>query len=149
MWKFFDKYGSQRLYGSSEVQVDFAQITASPAAITATTEATSVAVITGNSVNYDGGRVKIEVFFPGALGTTTTSKVYLVLYRDSTVIGRSVMLATTVETGQMTLEAFDTPPAGAHTYTVKAFVTAQVTLEAGAGGAGNLLPAYMRVTRVG
>lgn len=39
-------------------ELDYAQITANPSGITATTEGTSQAVITGNSVYYNGFRVK-------------------------------------------------------------------------------------------
>jgi len=50
------------------------------------------------------------------------------------------------------VEAFDTPTAAAHTYSLKAFCDAiganQIPqVIAGAGGSGNQLPAYLRVTK--
>src|SRR6516225_7717858 len=59
---------------SSGAQLDYAQITANSAAISATTEATAVAVITGNSVTYNGTQVRIEFFFPKLVpgGTVAT-----------------------------------------------------------------------------
>ena len=45
-------------------------------------------------------------------------------------------------------EIFDTPTVGAHTYAVKAFVsTGTLTVNAGAGGSGNLVPGHLRVTK--
>ncbi len=47
-------------------------------------------------------------------------------------------------------ECFDTPAMGSHTYAVKAFAAAATpnyTVKAGAGGAGALVPAFLRVTQ--
>ena len=128
-------------------ELDFAQITANPSGITATTEGTSQAVITGNSVYYDGSRVKIEFFVPKLTSAASLTATFVV-YRDSTVLGQ--VYGGTVNTALQTVdfELFDTPAAGAHTYAVKAFVsTSTLTVNAGAGGSGNLLPGWLRVTK--
>ena len=133
---------------SSSSQLDYAAITSSTAAINATTEGTSVAVITGNSVSYDGTNVKVEFFVPKI--TATAGDPTLVFYRDSTVIGQAFLYHSTgaQSIGAMTLATIDTPPAGAHTYKVSAFVSANsVTFNAGTGGSGNLLPAFLRVSK--
>jgi hypothetical protein len=74
--------------------------------------------------------------------------VTFVVYRDSTVVGQ--VFAGTVNTTLQGagFEFFDTPAAGAHTYAVKAFVsTGTLTVGAGAGGSGNLVPGWLRVTK--
>jgi hypothetical protein len=141
----WESFGSA--VGGAGTEWDYAQITASPAQITATTEGTAVTVITGNSITYDGTRIKVEAYFPAAVGTTSSSKVFVLILRDSTVIGHATTLATTVETGPVLVEVFDTPSAASHIYKVAAYVNAGVTLEAGAGGSGSLLPAFLRVTK--
>jgi hypothetical protein len=128
-------------------ELDYAQITASPAGITATTEANSETVVSGNSVYYDGSRVKVAFFVP-KLSASASQTVTFVLYRDSTVVGQ--VFAGTVNTTLQGagFDVLDTPTAGAHTYAVKAFVSAgTLTVDAGAGGSGNLVPGWLRVTK--
>jgi hypothetical protein len=129
-------------------ELDYAQITANSAGITATTEATSQAVVTGNSVYYDGSRVKISFFVP-KLTSAASQTVTFVIYRDATVIGQ--VFGGTVNTTLQgsDFEVFDpTPGTGLHTYAVKAFVSAStLTANAGAGGSGNLVPGWLRVTK--
>lgn len=128
-------------------QLDFAQITANPAGITATTEATSQAVIAGNSVYYDGSRVVISFFVP-KLSSAASQTVTFVVYRDSTVIGQVFGGTVNTTLQGVDFEVFDTPAVGAHTYTVKAFVSAStLTVNAGAGGSGNLVPGWLGVTK--
>ena len=120
-------------------EFDDAQIAANPSGITATTEATSQAVITGNSVYYDGSRVKVSFFVP-KLSSSASQAVTFVVYRDSTVVGQVFggTVNTTLQGSEF--ELFDTPAAGAHAYAVKAFVSAgTLTVTVGAGGSGNLL----------
>jgi hypothetical protein len=136
-------------------ELDFKQATADITGITATTEAGATTVLTGNSAAYDGSRVKVEFYAPeiAYVAGSGTNKVTLVFLRDSTVIGQAVILETgsTLVNGEGPMaECFDTPPAGAHTYAVKAFAAAtspNYTLKAGAGGSGALVAAYLRVTK--
>lgn len=134
---------------------DFKQATADITGINATTEAGASTVITGNSVTYDGTRVKLEFYTPEIVNVagTGTNKLTVVFLRDSTVVGQAAI----VESGSSfsdregaKAECFDTPAAGAHTYAVKAFSAAtspNYTVKAGAGGSGNLVSAYLRVTK--
>ncbi len=126
---------------------DYAQITADVTA-TAITEGTATTVITGNSVTYDGTKVKVEFWCPeyytGSAGLT------VVLLRDATVIGQAGGGSAGTFEEAFKLEAFDTPTAAAHTYAVKAFSGANPTagiVKADVGGAGKLLPAFLRVTK--
>lgn len=128
-------------------ELDYAQITASPAGITATTEATSQTVVAGNAVYYDGSRVKVSFFAP-RLASAAAQTATFVVYRDSTVIGQVFAGSVNTTAPAIDFELFDTPSVGAHTYTVKAFVsTSTLTVGAGAGGSGNLVPAWLRVAK--
>jgi hypothetical protein len=141
------------LNGSAEL--DYKQATADITGITATTEAAATAVISGNSVSFDGSRVKLEFFAPEVayVAGTGTNKLTVVFLRDTTVIGQAVILETgsTFMNGMAASAAcFDTPAAGSHTYAVKAFSAAtgpNYTIKAGAGGSGALVPAFLRVTK--
>jgi len=128
-------------------ELDYAEITSDPSGITATTEATSEPVIAGNSVYYDGSRVKVSLFVP-KLSSSASQTVTFVLYRDSTVVGQ--VFGGTVDTtlGATVFDVLDTPPAGAHTYEVKAFVSGgTLSIHAGGGGSGALVPGWLRVTK--
>lgn len=136
-------------------ELDFKAVTADVTGITATSEATATAVIAGDSVNFDGSRVKLEFFAPeiANVAGSGTNRLVLVFLRDATVVGQAVILetgSTFMNGGAANAVCFDTPAAGAHTYSVKAFSVAtspNYTVKAGAGGSGNLVPAYLRVTK--
>lgn len=143
---------------------DYAQITASVGIPGSGTEGTATSVIAGNSVTYDGTRVKIEAWLPYQYNASgagdTSSDVFGVLLRDATVLGQfrisdqdSTNTGTPVRNqgGTALGVFFDTPSAASHTYTVKAFApsswgTAGFQITAGAGGSGKQLPAWLRVT---
>jgi hypothetical protein len=128
-------------------EFDYLQITANPSGITATTEATSQPVITGNSVYYDGSRVKVSFSVPKLTSAASLTATFVV-YRDSTVIGQVYVGTVNTTLGGFDFELFDTPAVGAHQYAVKAFVSAStLTVNVGAGGSGNLVPGWLRVTK--
>ena len=134
---------------------DYKQATADITGINATTEGGAATVLTGNAVTYDGTRVKLEFYAPEIVyvAGTGTNKLTAVFLRDSIVVGQAVVLesgSSFVSSEGAKAECFDTPSAGSHTYAVKAFAAAtspNYTVKAGAGGSGNLVPAYMRVTK--
>jgi hypothetical protein len=128
-------------------ELDYAQITADPSGTTATTEVTSQAVITGNSVFYDGSRVTVGFWVP-KLSASASLEATFVVYRDTTVVGQAFGGTVNTTLQGAAFELFDTPAKGSHTYSVKAFVTTgTLTVEVGAGGSGNLLPGWLRVTK--
>lgn len=133
----------------SGYEFDYAERT-SNLSVTATTEGTSQAIITGASVSYDGStRVCIE-FYCSSMVPVGNQNLYILLYEDSTVLG---ILATTNDSGSSrvpvgTLRRFRTPSNASHTYAAKAFTdSATATINAGSGGSGAYLPAYLRVTK--
>jgi hypothetical protein len=128
-------------------ELDVQQITANPSAIAATTEATSVAIMTGNSVTYDGTKVRIEVNIWLTGSNAGTFGATLVVYRDAVVVGQS-QIGIQNQIQSYPFACFDTPGAGSHVYKVAGFVSANtMTPQAGAGGAGNRLPSVMRITK--
>lgn len=128
-------------------ELDFAQITANPSGVTATTEATSQTVINGNEVYFDGSRVTVSFFVP-KLSASASLTATFVVYRDSTVIGQVFGGTVNTTSPSAEFELFDTPASGAHTYAVKAFVSVgTLTVNAGPGGSGQLLPGWLRVTK--
>ena len=91
--------------------------------------------------------MKVSFFVP-KLSSSGSLTATFVLYRDSTVVGQ--VFGGTVNTSQqgVEFELFDTPSTGAHTYAVKAFVsTGTLTVNVGAGGSGNLVPGWLRVSK--
>lgn len=142
--------GTWKTTGAANVgsQLDRASITTNSAAISATTEGTAVAVITGNSITYDGSEVKVEFFAPSITPSTTLQATFVLLV-DSTVIGHAVYGVNSAnQQFPVKVEAFHTPAAGAHVYKVAAYVNGgNVIVVAGAGGAGNNLNAYLRTTK--
>ena len=71
--------------------------------------------------------------------------------RDTTVVGRSQnpLSGSAGDSGSFMFDILDTPPAGLHTYSLKAFSNGAnaVTLQTGAGGSGNNYPASIRVEK--
>ncbi|HEX5247515.1 MAG TPA: hypothetical protein VFW41_10345 [Gaiellaceae bacterium] len=128
-------------------ELDYVQITANPSGITATTEATSQTVIAGDTVYFDGSHVKLSFFVPQLTSSGSLTATF-VIYRDTTVIGHVFGGTVNTTLQAMDFEIFDTPAVGAHAYKVAAYVsTGTLTVNAGAGGSGNLVPGWLRVTK--
>lgn len=133
-------------------EFDYAEVT-SNTNVTATTEGAANTIITGNPVMYDGATpVVVHFSCPridvdnGAIGRA----IVILLFEGASVIGR---MATWQTPAAQTLVATTkaeyrfTPSAGTHTYTIKALVSAGTSIvKAGAGGSGQDLPAFMRIT---
>ncbi len=117
------------------------------------TTSSSVDAITGNAVTYDGStRILIEVVCPYVSNVVAGASALLNLYEGSTDLGKLTEVYSS--SGQITSAVhecrFLTPSAGSHTYKIKlvhANTAATVSIAAGAGGTGNFMPAYMRITK--
>lgn len=127
-------------------EFDYVEFTAN-VSITATTEGTAQTVLTSNAITFDGSTiVMIEHWEYAAVKGTAT--IYIVLLEDSTVLGMTYTGAATV-TGPIHMLRRRTPGSGSHTYYVKAYVDGGTGVAgAGAGGAGNGLPGFLRVYKV-
>jgi hypothetical protein len=135
-------------------EFDYAQTT-SGGTISATTEGAANTIVTANAVTYDGSTVvMVEVFLPQIYTSTTLAEdLFVALFDGSSSIGTLLTLRTTY-TGRMlwggTLVRRLTPSAASHTYSVRAYVPSNHSggWDAGAGGAGTIIPAYIRQTKV-
>lgn len=128
-------------------ELDYAQITSGPT-VSATTEGTASPIVTGASKVYDGTRVIIEFFSPNIARTATTNWITLVFYRDTAILGQAKLQTQYGQGVPVFTRVFDTPSAAPHVYKVAGFVDAgSVVVGAGAGGAGNSVPAYLRVLK--
>ncbi len=114
--------------------------------VTATTDATAQAFVTGNSVSYDGSTaICVEGFAENASATVTN---ICNVYDGSTDLGRVWQM-----NGGFNIAVFFrfylTPSAGSHTFSLRFWKTSgTAAVNAGAGGAGVTSPGYIRITRV-
>lgn len=120
--------------------------------ITATSEATANAIITGTSQAYAAGTVMVEAFIPQTRTDTggAGSTINFVLYDGSTNLGQWSE-ERTVASSALGIPTFlrqkVTLTAATHQMSLKAFVSGGTGIAgAGAGGAGTIPPAYIRVT---
>ncbi len=106
---------------------------------------------------FDGATVLCQVYCV-AVGFDTAAvndRVLISLWEGATELGRLIRVPT-VETSAQALATYEgwlrfTPTAAAHTYTVAAFassLTGGPSIQAGAGGVGNLVPSFVRFTKV-
>lgn len=135
------------------LELDYVAFT-NAVACTATSEATANTVVTGNAVTYDGATaVLIEFFSPYQSSNTTTVDCYLWLYDGASSVGRLWQGrngASQIGSCGVYAGVRLTPSAAAHTYSVRGSVqsASTFTVNAGAGGAGNLQPGFIRILRV-
>ena len=125
------------------------------ATITATAESTSQVLVTAGSVTYDGTPVMVHAFAPFWQPNPTAGPIIVLVLWDNTAGASIGKLA--VSAGESTSNAYAvlsawhrfTPAAGARVYSIRAFVSGGTgTIYAGAGGVGNYVPAFIRITKV-
>jgi hypothetical protein len=136
--------------GTGGDELDYAEFTA-PVSITATTAGAANTVVTGNAIAYSGD-ILIEFFAPSAAcGTSTGAQVIFILVDGGTDIGIIAQIRTPAAGSSHIAPIYGsrklTGLAATKTYGVEAYrVTADGTVTAGAGGAGNYVPGYIRIT---
>lgn len=104
-------------------------------------------VVSSGAVTYDGTRVCIE-FFAVIVEPANADFISICLWDASTRMGEMAEVALS-GTRDVTVLArrYLTPSAASHTYRIRAFRNAgNGTLYAGAGGSGQHMPGYIRVT---
>lgn len=139
--------------GWAPAEMDYAQITAD-ASITATVVGSANTVISGASVTYEALPHIIE-FYTVYLGPDTAvagRSISIYLFVDGSVESRLGIAFSQVAgismTHSVTLRRRYTPTAGAHTFSIRAIVSAGTgSVGGGAGGGSANAPAYLRVTR--
>jgi hypothetical protein len=142
--------------GAQGTELDYVQVT-SDTNVTATSEATANTIVTGSAVAYNGSTaVWIEFWCDHAGPTATggTNDIRFWLYDGSSSIGFIAYSQQDQASGQRQYlpiigKRRITPSNATHTYSIRASVSAATGLvAAGAGGSGNIAPAYIRITRV-
>jgi hypothetical protein len=135
-------------------EIDYAQVTSGNISITATTEGTADTVVTGNAVTYDGTTiVLIEFYCPFAAPPAGNVNTIFALYDGSGSIGRMAQFTNSdaANTGRIPVHASRrlTPSNASHTYSIRAYVDSGTgTVNNGAGGSGNYMPLFIRITKV-
>jgi hypothetical protein len=129
--------------------LDYAEFTA-PVSVTATTAGAANTIVTGNSVAYSGD-ILIEFYAPSAAcGTSTGAQVIFILVDGGTDIGIIAQIRTPAAGSSHIAPIYGARKltvAATKTYGVEAYrVTADGTVTAGAGGAGNYVPGFIRIT---
>jgi hypothetical protein len=137
--------------GASE-EYAYAQTTA-PKTVAATVETSADLVVAAPAISFDGTTpVIVETYTPGVVPPAVAGAVlYLLLYQDGVSIGRLGAVlnnaAGTLLVPVLSRRRF-TPTAGSHTLSFAAIVSGSTgNVQAGAGGVGNYMPAYIRILR--
>lgn len=123
--------------------------------ISATTEGTANEIVAASSVTFDGATaVIIECYLPALLGSATNGdNCVFVLADGGTSIGKPAQARNPAGDASNRFPGVHlrhrlTPSAAAHTYSYRAYrVSANWTVEAGAGGNGNAMPGFIRITK--
>ena len=126
----------------------------SAVSITATTEGTANTVVTSDAVTYDGSTAILIDFFSYTAGPPSggNNTLQLWLYDGASSIGTlgqiNITNAAAANLKSLRLARRLTPSAASHTYSVRGSVnTGTGTVYAGAGGTGNAVPGYIRITK--
>jgi len=137
-------------------QYDYAEVTGA-VTITGTSEGSPTNIVVGASVAYDGSTaVLIEAFIPDWLiNGSVGDQAVLALYDGTTSIGiiaaPGVNVNTTTIRGAYYVARKITPSNASHTYKLAGYKTAggaTVQADVGAGAAGNVMPGFIRITKV-
>jgi len=128
---------------------------ASAIAPAATTEAAANTIVSGTTVAYTGSTIVLIEFFavnarPAVVNGASLS---FWLYEDGGSLGLWGFISAAAALGGQNLPVHlarrMTPSNASHSYSVRASVTTGTGLvNAGAGGTGNSLPGFLRITRV-
>jgi hypothetical protein len=139
--------------GGGVTELDYTQITSPASSITATTEGSANTVITSGAVTCDGSTpIEIEFWAP-YIRSRANNVLFIVLYEDGSSIGLMALagggsVGDFYNPGVLGRRKL-TPTAGSHTFSIRAYIGGGSAGEvgAGAGGSGNYLPAFTRITQ--
>lgn len=120
--------------------------------ISATTDAAAQTVVAAPATTFDGSPIVVEFFCPNAYSASVAgSYIMFTLWDGSTNLGWlcgqqdpvAALMSVPVR-GARRL----TPTVGSHTYSIRSWASTTGMVQAGPGGAGAYMPAFIRVTRV-
>jgi len=124
-------------------QIDYVELQA-PVTVTATTEGTANPVLASGSIALDG-RTTVAVEFAAPKTTIGGTLIRFALYDNGADIG---FLAGDTA-GERLLRRQWTPAAGAHVFSIRAWVdSGSGVVSAGTGGAGQFMPVWLRTSNV-
>jgi hypothetical protein len=130
-------------------ELAYAQVTGT-VNVTATAYATADVLITAPAVTLDGGLVMVEYFAP-SVTTAAAGQIGVALWDGTTDLGIIAQFQSGGTGSQRTpllARRRLTPTAGSHTFSVRAVVAGgTAAFSSGPGGASQLSPAYLRLTR--
>lgn len=137
--------GSSWVPVGPETALAYAEIT-SNVTITSTSEGSPTNVIIAPSVTTIAGQAVYIEFSSPRIEPNASETVYLNVWRDSTNLGR-VYVAGGLQNGQV-VKLRDVPGTGTFVYKVAGWLNTagSAFVRAGAGGAGNYVPALITVT---
>ncbi|MDE2098581.1 MAG: hypothetical protein KGL39_15105 [Patescibacteria group bacterium] len=136
---------------SQATELVYVEFTAS-VSLAATTEASATTVVTASAYTFDGATPVMIEFFAPAANTPVNSGLWCVLYDGATSLGEMAFVGdpstaygnSSPLIGKRRL----TPSAASHTYSVRSYTSLSGgQILAGAGGAGNYVPGYIRITK--
>lgn len=138
------------LTGPPGTQLAYTEFTA-PVTITATTEAGANTVVTAPAITFDGATpVVIEFFAPIVDTGAAGQSIAAALFQDGSSIGRMGAIygpAAAIQAA-LPLRRRMTPASGSRTYSIRVFINVGTgTVTGGAGGSGNNMPGYIRITK--
>lgn len=134
-----------------EAEMDYVERT-TDVTLAGTTEAAATTIVTSSAVTYDGATDIFIEFFAALMTWQDNSNTRFWLYDGSSSIGE-IGRTTVLPSGHtiqspLLLRRKLTPSAGAHTYSIRGSSSGGTgVVAAGAGGAGAVVPAYIRITR--
>jgi hypothetical protein len=133
-------------------QFDYAEFTVT-VDVTTTTEAGATTIVTGSPVTYDGATVILVEYQVPVIQIDSSVVMRTVLYDGASSIGwlsNEGVLSLSAAEGARRMSRKLTPSAAAHTYSIRSFLNAAGTGHhvVGAGGLGNIMPGFMRITKV-
>lgn len=118
--------------------------------ITATAEATANTIVTAPAITFDGSTIVLIDFYAPFAGNGASGQLNVCLFDGSSSIGFLGELGGAANLMvPIRLARRLTPAAATKTYSVRAFVSSGTgNVTAGAGGAGNATPGFVRITKV-
>jgi hypothetical protein len=135
-------------------ELSYVEFTSAPVNISATVEASADTIVTAAAIAFDGATVaNIEFFCPDAQAPSAANGYLVIcLFDGSSSIGFltfRLSVAATPDRQEIYAVRRLTPSNASHTYSIRAFVSALTgALNPGAGGSGNRMPGYIRITKV-
>ncbi len=120
--------------------------------ITATTEGAAATIVTASAVTIaSGDKIEIEFYSPEIWGDGTGT-LTIILADGGSSIGKLANFFYADSDQRATpgnLKRRLQPSAGSHTYSARAYRSApNWTIKAGSGGVGNLVPGFIKITKV-